>query len=178
MTAKKKISDAKKHKNYIHIELKFKSLFPFPPRKLLNITDKGSLDNTNTKTKIYSKELAIFLALVNNTLKKDIQLINKNTPKNKKEEYTLNNYFITELVDTSNITLKQVFLRKEYKHNITFIRAPYRGKNAQVHITKKYHNLLLNLYLPLSTNVQTNNIYKILPLINLFKDFSSNHLVQ
>ena len=181
MFAKKKIELSTKLKphSYINIELKFKSLFPFPPRQLLELTKDS---NTNNKSKIYSKELMVFLALLNNLMVNEISTKNMNAnigSRNKKEGHMLVNYIKTTLIDVPNIKIKQVFLRKEYKQNITFIRAPYRGKNAQVHITKKYHNLLFRIQLPIKTDHRIQaKVIDFLPLISLFKDFSSNHIVQ
>ena len=134
------------------------------------------------KNKIYSKELVLFLTLLDALMHFKLEPLKEDSQKSKVERYKLYNYFfLSSLKD--NIQIKQTFLKKKTKNKITFIRAPYRGKNAQIHLTKKFYRIKVSIKLHFKKNNWENNnnnmfIYLITSIPNLFKFFSSNHLTQ
>ena len=159
----------------------FKSLFPFLPKVI-----KSSINGLETvNNRIYTKEILVFKALLEAFLEK------KDKPDfiryNKNKELIDYKLFDTLFFKNVNINkIKEGFLIKKRVKKKTFIRAPYRNKISQIHISKKEFIISISLNFDILFSIRDkNSLYNedlifsvLLFFFNSFNYYQSNHLVQ
>ena len=176
--------------NSISLSIRIKSLFPFDRRDTSSIISNNIYDmlkkykhkDLKLKKKIYTKQ-----TLLTDTL---LGLFTKNWKISdnfkRREEFTqIKNkddliFFFFKKVDI--LRLSSNFLKTRRKNKKTFIRATYKGKNAQIHICKKYYYLELKFIFLIKDikgiSIDLNNKDMFDYLLNIFKFYQSNHLTQ
>merc|ERR1711860_240991 len=97
--------------DYIQINFIFKSLFSFPNRIIKDDDDKTHF---SVKNKIYSKELVLFLSLLDTLTHFNLEPFKKESSKEAKEFHKLYNHFFLSTTN-NNIKIKQTFLKKKKK---------------------------------------------------------------